>query len=277
MCSGLPQDLIDAIMKYDGAGIQFVCMKCQVQHVSARGDSPTSHTEPHLAETISHLYNQVKGICSALRELSNQVKALSSQQAKVSDHGAAVHARSQDTGPHIQTQTNPQQPSNNLNYRSMIREELKEQREREKRQSFIIVKGLAATSPSDFASKFTKLADDCMGLQVLTSEVFPITGHANFYRVRVNDDQSRKALLDKAKQLRGSQYERVYISRDLTYAQRTELFQRRQERRQQLAQADGPLNQGSDYALPAPKLLPQRPVTAAVPSAPPSAPMGAEN
>ena len=54
MCSGLPQELIGAIMKYEGKGIQFMCMKCQVQYVEDRGKPPSSHTEPHLAETVSH-------------------------------------------------------------------------------------------------------------------------------------------------------------------------------------------------------------------------------
>ena len=101
-------------------------------------------------------------------------------------------------------------------------------KERDKRRHSIIVKGLKATSPTDFASKFGQLAEELTGSKMDLSETSVVTGHAKIYRTKIIDDNQRKLLLDKAKMLKGSPYESVFISRDLTYAQRSEMFLRRQ-------------------------------------------------
>ena len=226
MCSGLPQDLLDAILKYQGDGIQFVCMRCRVDQVTARGNSPSGHTDPQLAETVKQLHTQVRGMCSAIRELVSQVKALSSRPTEIPNHDAAVIPTATPAVPQPQALAPSQQ-----DYRSLVREELKEQKEREKRRSFLVVKGLSASSPSDFGAKFAQLTSEVMGTRVNVSEVMPILGQNSYFRVKIPDDSSRKLLLDRAKQLKGTVHDHVYIARDLTYAQRTELYRRRHQTR----------------------------------------------
>ena len=64
MCSGLTSGMIEAIGRYSGAGIKFVCMKCHLDYTVKRGCSPSSSTESHVVELIKYLSQQVKGTCS---------------------------------------------------------------------------------------------------------------------------------------------------------------------------------------------------------------------
>ena len=231
MCSSLPQDLINAIMKYGGAGVNFTCVKCRVDRTTTGGNSPSRCSDSNLAETVSQLFIQVKGMCSAIKELTSQVKTLS--QISNLDHDAASKPASNS-----KLTTAPPPPPPTEDYRTLIREEVKEQKEREKRKTFLVVKGLAASSATDFGTKFTQLTSEFLGTQAVFTEVVPITGHRNYFRVRIPDDNNRKLLLDRAKQLKGTVHQSVYLSRDLTYAQRTELYRRRQAQQQE-SQAQG--------------------------------------
>ena len=231
MCSGLPLDLITAILKYEGAGIKFICMKCRVDQVTARGNSPSGRTDPQLAETVSQLYLQVKGMCSVIKDLTSQVKSLSSKSLQAHNHDAALGQTSAPPPPP------PPPPPPQEEYRAVIREEVKEQKEREKRRNFLIVKGLPASSPTDFGPKFAQLTSDYAGTRVTPSEILAVPGHSNYFRVKIPDDNTRKLLLDKARELRGTEHQNVFVSRDLTYAQRTEMYRRRQARQAEGAAA----------------------------------------
>ena len=99
------------------------------------------------------------------------------------------------------------------------------------------------------------------------TDVTPIPGHANIYRAKLLNDDVRKQVLGKSKTLRGTAYSRVYISRDLTYAQRAELFARRQARRSgptsqpdaapaATASAPNPMPDGAETAPPASNPMP---------------------
>lgn len=241
MCSGLPQDLITAILKYDGGGIQFICMKCRMEQVTARSNSPSGNTDPQLAETVKQLHMQVKGMCSIIKELAAQVKALSSKPPSNAHDAAAI-----TLAPPVALPQPPVPPPAQEEYRDLIREELREQKEREKRRSFLVVKGLTASSTTEFLTKFKQVARDCLETTVEPSEVMAIATQKNYFRVKILDDSCRKLILDRAKHLRGSEYQNVYISRDLTYAQRTELYRRRQERQAQVLQREGAPESGNE-------------------------------
>ena len=103
--------------------------------------------------------------------------------------------------------------------------------EREKRRSSIIVKGLSANSPRDLAQKFSQLTQEVMSVPSTLTEVSKIPGHPNIFRAKILDEVARKQILERSKSLRGTSYDGVYISRDVTYAQRAELYARRQARR----------------------------------------------
>ena len=113
-------------------------------------------------------------------------------------------------------------------------------RERDKRRQSVIIKGLRATSTSDLATKFEQLSEQVMGSKVGLSDISPISGHLHIYRAKIINDDLRKMVLEKAKFLRNTDFSSVYISRDLTYAQRTELFARQKARQTEPAQTRDP-------------------------------------
>ena len=212
MCSGLPQRVIDTIMNYDGRGINFVCTKCRILKES----SASNNAQPLMLELVQQIFQQMKGLCNTVQNLMDQVKTLSTKPSPPTPAPLSLPP--------------PPQPTKEDHILS-IRKEIQEMNEREKRRSSVIVKGLGANSPRDFSQKFSQLTQDVMSLSTSLTDAKQIPGHPNMFRVKIPDEVARKQILEKSKSLRDSNYSGVFISRDLTYAQRAELFARRQARR----------------------------------------------
>lgn len=222
MCSGLPQQLLDAINQYDGSGINFICIKCRIQ----RQNSPTKASQPQMMELISQLFQQVQGICNTLQGLTEKVGLLASQPKQQAGPASEPSATSH---PPSQPAVKPQEQ-----YREIVRDEVREIQEREKRRQSIIVKGLKANSPGEIAAKFSSMTEEIMGASVSLSDITPIPNHPHMFRAKIYKEEHRRLVLEKAKLLKESQHSSTYISRDLTFAQRTELFNRRKSRRAEL-------------------------------------------
>ena len=227
MCSGLPRDVLEAIMKYDGHGIKFICMKCLLDKPQGKA-SASSGADKEFRETLQQLFQQFRGMCTVLTDLSSQVKSLT-QGSSVAPQPAVSAQQSSEPGPSLQLSPD----------RTLIREELREMRERDKRRHSIIIRGLTATGPGDAISKFDQLTETQFGMKVDIAEVTQIPGHSKMFRAKIISDEQRKLILDNAKKLKGSTYSSIYISRDLTHAQRTELYEKRKARRDQLASVAG--------------------------------------
>ena len=107
---------------------------------------------------------------------------------------------------------------------------MREMQERSKRRQSIIIKGLHAQSPRDLAHKFGELSLSYTGTRVEISDIIPIPNHTDLFRAKILDDDNRKLVLERAKTLKDTEYNSVFIRRDLTYAQRKELRERRAQR-----------------------------------------------
>ena len=71
-----------------------------------------------------------------------------------------------------------------------------------------------------------------MVTRVELTDLINVAGHAHIYGAKIPDESLRKMLLDQvAKHLRDTEHDSVFISRDLTWAQTTELYHRRQARK----------------------------------------------
>ena len=216
MCSGLPKQLLDAINAYDGGGISFICIKCRIE----RQNTP-SKAQPQMMELISQLFQQMQGICNTLQGLVEKVNLLSSQpKTQTQPLPASSHPKP------VQTPVMPMEQ-----YREMVKDEVKEMQEREKRRHSVIVKGLKAKTTEECATNFKRMTEEVMGVGITLSDIIPIPNHPHLFRGKILNVEHRNLALDKAKNLKGSGYSTVFISRDLTYAQRTELFNRRKARR----------------------------------------------
>ena len=226
MCSGLTQDMIGAISRYQGSGIKFVCMKCRVTYTAARGKSPSSSTEPHMAELVGQLFRQVKGISNIVQELVTQVKALSIQSKPNQLISAPPPNPSYASA--LSSTTGPVNASPPLEYRTLVREELRELEEQRKRRDSLVIRGLEANSAQAAVKKFETVSEHLIQHKVTLEDVVRIPSETDLYRGKIKDDSTRKLILDKAKNLKGStQFGSVFIRRDLTYNQRMELRARR--------------------------------------------------
>lgn len=248
MCSGLPRNVLDAILEYDGQGIKFQCMNCRLGKQQGR-QSVSSGADSEMKETLRQLFQQFRGMCAILTDLTSQVKALT-QRASTPQSTALVQ------------QPTPDSPAPD---RKLIREELTEMRERDKRRQSIIIKGLVATGPADAAAKFNQLTETQFGARVDLAEVMPIPNHPSMFRAKIIPEEQRKLVLDNAKKLKGSAYSSVYISRDLTRAQRTELYEKRRAR---LNQNQNQSSSGANPASAAPSVTGTEGISQSVPPAP---------
>ena len=227
MCSGLPKDAISTIANLRGDAILFVCTNCRVKSsntgISTRQGGTSGSGNDQL---IQQLFLSVKGICSAVMELTSRMdRAFSGMQASAPPVPLAQPQPQPSAQPRISATT-----SGSDDYRSVIRQEMREMQERAKRKQSIIIKGLHAQSPRELAAKFGELSLGFTGVRVELSDIVPIPNHTDLYRAKILDDEDRKLVLERAKSLKDTEYKTVFIRRDLTYAQRQELRDRRAQR-----------------------------------------------
>ena len=242
MCSGLPQNVIDAILEYSGEGISYMCMQCRVIRASSTGHSgsPTcrSQSENIMADTLGQLFQHLRGMSTILTNLTVQVKAIATQHAPHSTEPqpleiAPARAEMQRAQP-ILPQPKPTQdghppPTTSLEqHRLFIREELREMHERDKRRDSVIIRGLKADSPRGIVNEFADLTERKMGARIQLSDVVMIPKHNGICRAKIPNPTERQLVLDSAKNLRNTEFQHVYIRKDLTYAQRGELKLKRE-------------------------------------------------
>ena len=250
MCSGLPNEVIRTIFTLGGDAILFVCTNCRVNkspssskqssssRVSTRQSSATAGgNSPD--QLIQQLFLSVKGICSAVMELTARMdRAFSEHQIK---NPATTQPQPQTISqlpiPVGTSPSNPD-PASLGDYRSVIRQEMREMQERAKRRKSVIIKGMHARSAGDLISKFKDLSESFAGTRVELSEVTPIPNHSDLFRAKIIDDDHRKLVLDRAKTLKDTDHYDVFIRRDLTFAQRKDLRERRAAQRNGDGSAD---------------------------------------
>ena len=75
--------------------------------------------------------------------------------------------------------------------------------------------------------RFFEISNFLIGSGINLSDVFCIDRDKGLYRAKFASDEVRSNILNCAKRLKGSEYDGIYINRDLTYIQHQELFARR--------------------------------------------------
>ena len=245
MCAGLPTRVIEAILEHDGQGISYFCLKCRVTQAAELEKSSSQPKEDLSSGTLTQIFQQIQGLCSAVAALTAQVEALTScPRPSASDalapqqlseghntnsrntNSSGTYAAALTRQPNPNT-SNPDQTLQTAEYRQIVRQELRELHEREKRKDSVVVHGLKSTSIRGVSTEFKELTRNMMGTQVELTDITPIAGHPGLYRGKILSENDRKLVLDKAKTLKGTDYDRVYIRKDLTYNQRCALKARR--------------------------------------------------
>ena len=95
------------------------------------------------------------------------------------------------------------------------------------------MRGLTSSSAGDAKAEFEDITLMMIGSRVTLTDIVRIPNHPELCRGKVLDEGKRRLVLEKAKTLKGSRYDGVYIRRDLTYVQRQELKLRRERQNQQ--------------------------------------------
>lgn len=209
LCTGLPEQVVKTISDFGGSGVAFVCTDCRSGDTDSRGN-----------------------ICStAFQQLNQTVKMLSKLVASLSEKVegmtiAAANFGSQPNQNNSDSQTLPVAQSDSL--RVIIREEVREMAEREKRKSSLILKGIKVSSNDAAIHTFKDVSKKIIGVEVVPDSVKAVPNTQDMFRFTVLDDDTRSKLLTSAKKMRNfPEYNNVYLNRDLTYMQRKDLRERR--------------------------------------------------
>ena len=239
MCTGLPQEAISLIAAHQtDNSVLFVCTGCRVNPGTGSWTKAGRGRNSDQEAMIKQLYLTVKGLCGTVASLTSKFDTLIEAQRQQGARQASLpNSVSQGSSePITQGQRAfesrakaPILPHQEIiEYRTMIRQEVKELREREKRKDSIVVRGLTSTTLADVTTEFEEISSMMIGSSVTLTDIVRIPDHPELYRAKILDEGKRKLILEKAKTLKGSRYDGVFIRRDLTYAQRQELKMRRE-------------------------------------------------
>lgn len=249
ICMGLSQNSIHVIVESeDSKALLYLCTSCRLKPGTGtwtRSKQRNSNKkDEEKDQLVSQLFQTVKGLCSEVAKLTQKINLVFPQGQQTSQtsggpSGPSEGGRSYSevaSGPPVptQVQSGTTQPSqmqasqSDSQYRTLVRQEVREIQEREKRRSSLVIRGLSSTTAAQVVSEFGDITSTMMGSRVTLTDVVKIPNNSELWRAKLMDADQRKFVLDNAKRLKGSQYDHIYVRRDLTYAQRMELKQRRE-------------------------------------------------
>lgn len=208
MCMGLPDKVIETIVKEEGKGILFVCLKCRINHPTAKGPKRASDVGSDLTETIKQLHEMVISLCTVVRSLMTSTPS-------------QVNAQ-----PVLRPQVSSAVSTDDLDLR--IREQIREVRERDIRRDSVIVRGLPNSDVSSAGNVFQEASRFLINKEITLEDPVCISREKGIFRGKVPNMEDRKCLLAASPNLKQSdRFPSLYIHRDLTYRQRQELRARR--------------------------------------------------
>ena len=209
-CSGLPNKLASEIMKSKVDSVQYICNPC-------RSKPGTGSSTGAVLKSLNQINITLQGIATGLNDLQAWKGDMLDWRKRVDD---ALDHQSTGRAPTLDRDE----------MRSIIREEQIELRERDKRKTSIVIKGLNFSTADSFKVAFDDVTDSLIGLKIDATDIAPIT--PRLVRLNVANKDHRMRLLTSASKLKNHEtYGHIFISKDLTYRQRTELKTRRQNSR----------------------------------------------
>ena len=241
-CSGLPTKLVNELYNYKGDAIEYVCNSCR------SSPSEALNSLDSIRKSISQLFETVQGLARVVGGLTSPER----------------------TNAHMC----PAPDADSL--RSLIRQELIEIKERDKRKNSVVVRGINYNSEGAFLHEFNKLTQALINKTIVPTDITPIK--TNFVRMKIENNDDRLSLISSSPGLRNvKDFSHIYVSKDLTYQQRTILRERRQNRR---TSSNTPRTTGANsipitnISRESVSLLPQNnpPPSSSLPSAPPASP-----
>ena len=199
MCLGVKRSTVDVLLTETSGAILYRCCNCRFQ------EAPAGEGLVQLSRIVGELVREVRSAGTKVQPQS--VRPLPSAPRTHGSNGGTGAGRDE------------------------ILSQIRELREREKRRSAIIFRGLGDVSVGVLSTKFGKMCE-YLGVGRITLGNVRKVGNGIIYRAVIEDDDKRRELLSKCHRLRSStEFSRVYINRDLTHQQRQDLREKRQQTR----------------------------------------------
>ena len=208
-CAGVQANAIKAVSQHLGhqGAFAYRCIKCRVSPAA----SVTADSNSDLAGAVGQLSEMFNGLAATVASLANQVESLASRPP-----ASAVQNPMVPIPPGTNTASlDPQ----------LIRSELREIFEQDRRSDSIIIRGIPtpatnSQSNADFLNVFNAVVAELLPGKVVTLTDFVVIKQG-LARAKIADPLLRRDLLSVARNLRTSaQFNTYFISRDLTYSQR---------------------------------------------------------
>ena len=222
-CTGLKPATILAIVDEGGDAIKFMCTVCRVaptRNSTLRSSTSTDGDDWKVA--VGQVHELVRSLSLTVSRLVGTVDKM-------------VENSSNNLTPPPQLVPSSRETLREESSREDLYNELWEFEERKKRASSVIVKGISCSNLNEFSDKFCVVYQFLVNSAPNLTNVTCINRDTKMYRVTFAEKVARVNLLREAKNLKDSEHKDVYISRDLTWVQRTELKAKRAARRAQAA------------------------------------------
>ena len=213
-CTGLKPSTIQTLQEEDGVALQYRCTACRCQPVASGIE--TEGGDNGWRTAIGQVLEVVRSLATNMNQMSETINnVLHAQQ----------NAAQTQPGPNIQT--GEEAPVT----RKELYSELFEFEERKKRVSSIIVRGTEANNIAEFTTKFKSVHQHLLNVDPQIADIHCISQANKMFGVTYTDKASKVQIMSVAKNLASSaEYRNVFISRDLTLAQRNAIKASRAQR-----------------------------------------------
>ena len=219
-CTGLKPLTVQCLREEEDTALQYTCTHCRCRPLPT-GSAGTSDSG-EWREAVGQVLEIVKSMASNMADMSRSVNMLL-QNAHVPKNSETCPAATQV----------PQVSGDTPISRNDLYAEMYEFEERKKRVSSVIVRGTNANSVPDFTAKFKLVYESIMHSAPHIANVHCINAESKLFRVTLTDKNARVQLMNVARNLKDiPEHKNVYISRDLTKVQRTEIAAKRASRPQ---------------------------------------------
>lgn len=205
-------------MNLQGDGILSVCLKCRLDKQSPVKEQDRVSNADTVA--VGQLHEMVMTLCTTVKSLSEKLPKFIVQGQYQNVTSISDHSTMQGHSQNVMSISDP-------GSRLVIREEIREIHDRERRKHSIIVRGFPHSTVNDVNERFKDISKYLINQEISMSDVICVNQDRGIFRGKIVDPQIRRSLLLEARRLKEStNFRSVYLHKDLTYKQREELRSR---------------------------------------------------
>ena len=204
LCLGVNQSIIDVLLQ-DESAVSYRCCRCRGK------PGRTSSSQDN--GVVSQMMGIIGSLVAEVRKLADSVACIRSTRGGGGDLPS----------PEV-SENRPVPLAGNT-----VMSEVREVYEREKRKSFIIIRGVGDASAEEVVTIFQQICEFLDVGDIVLQEVTRVA--PSVWRGKILEAEKRLGLLSEARNLKNSQdFFNIYVQRDLTYRQRMDVIAKRAQR-----------------------------------------------